>query len=320
MHFLFIIDPLPALKAWKDSSVAMMRSMAARGHRFSFALMGDLFVQVGQVRVAATSMRLKPDADWHSHDWWSQDGQPRDCALADFDAVLMRKDPPFDMEYVYATHLFDRAAAQGARVFNTGAGIRNHPEKLAITEFPQYTAPTLISRDMQRLRDFHAQYRDVIVKPLDGMGGSGVFRLQPGEPNLGAILETLTELGTRTIMAQRYIPEIVDGDKRILIIAGEPIPHALARMPLKGETRANLAAGGHGVAQPLTDHDREMARTVGRALAPRGLLLIGLDVIGECITEINVTSPTCFVEITEQTGFDVAAHFVGALEQAVGTA
>ncbi|WP_298015884.1 glutathione synthase [uncultured Castellaniella sp.] len=320
MHVLFVIDPLPGLKAWKDSSVAVMRSLAARGHVFSFALMGDLFVDQGRVRVAATAMRLRDDADWRGHDWWTQDAAAQDRDLADFDAVLMRKDPPFDMEYVYATHLFDYAQAQGARVFNAGSAIRNHPEKLAITEFAQYTAPTLVSRDMARIRAFHAEHGDVIVKPLDGMGGSGIFRLRPDEPNLGAILESLTDLGERTIMAQRYIPEIVQGDKRILIIGGEPVPFALARIPLQGETRGNLAAGGRGVAQPLSARDLELARAVGSRLAGRGLLLIGLDVIGDYITEINVTSPTCFVEITEQTGFDVAGRFVDALQQALEAA
>lgn len=315
MHFLFVIDPLPGLKAWKDSSVAIMRSMAQRGHEFSFCLMQDLYITQGDVRAAATPLRLPPDADWHGHSWWTADARVADLALASFDAVIMRKDPPFDMEYVYATHLFDYAAAHGARVFNSGAAIRNHPEKLAITEFPQFTVPTLVTRDMARLRAFHEHYGDVIVKPLDGMGGSGVFRLRVHEPNLGAILETLTELGTRSIMAQRYIPEIVQGDKRILIIAGEPVPFALARMPLPGETRANLAAGGHGLAHELTAHDLDMAQAVGARLAGRGLLLIGLDVIGNYVTEINVTSPTCFVEITEQTGFDVAGRFVDALEQ-----
>ncbi|MER1941488.1 glutathione synthase [Castellaniella sp. FW104-16D08] len=318
MHVLFVIDPLPGLKAWKDSSVAIMRSLAAQGHRFSFALQADLFIDQGRVRVAATGMQLRPDADWQGHNWWIQDDAAVDADLADFDAVLMRKDPPFDMEYIYSTHLFDYAQAQGARVFNTGAAIRNHPEKLAITEFAQYTTPTLVSRDMARLRAFHAQQGDVIVKPLDGMGGSGIFRLQPQEPNLGTILETLTEMGTRTIMAQRYIPEIVEGDKRILIIGGEPVPFALARLPLQGETRGNLAAGGRGVAQPLSARDLTLAQAVAGRLASRGLLLIGLDVIGDYITEINVTSPTCFVEITEQTGFDVAGRFVQALQQAVG--
>lgn len=319
MHVLFVIDPLPTLKAYKDSSVAIMRSLAARGHDFSVALMGDLYIDQGAVKVAATRIRLRDGADRHGHDWWVEDGAAHESALSGFDAVLMRKDPPFDMEYVYATHLFDYAQAQGARVFNSGLGIRNHPEKLAITEFAEFTAPTLVTRDMRRLRAFHEQHGDVIVKPLDGMGGTGIFRLQAIEPNRGSILETLTELGTRTIMAQRYIPEIVDGDKRILIIGGEPVPYALARIPLQGETRGNLAAGGRGVARELTERDRALAQAIGPRLAARGLLLVGLDVIGDYITEINVTSPTCFVEITEQTGFDVAGRFVTALEQAVST-
>ncbi len=318
MHILFVIDPLPSLKAYKDSSVAIMRSLVARGHRLSFALMGDLFIDRGRVRVVATGMRLRPEADLRGHEWWAQDAAANECDLADFDAVLMRKDPPFDMEYVYATHLFDYAQAQGARVFNPGLGIRNHPEKLAITEFAEFTAPTLVSRDMDRLRAFHARHGDVVVKPLDGMGGSGIFRMRAGEHNLGSILETLTEFGTRTIMAQRYIPEIAAGDKRILIIGGTPIPYALARIPLSGETRGNLAAGGRGVAQPLSERDRVLAETVGARLGERGMLLVGLDVIGDYITEINVTSPTCFVEITEQTGYDVAGRFVDALEQALG--
>lgn len=317
MHILFVIDPLPTLKAYKDSSVAIMRNLVARGHRLSFALMGDLFIDCGRVRVAATGMRLRPRADLRGHDWWQQDHAPLESDLADFDAVLMRKDPPFDMEYVYATHVFDYAQAQGARVFNTGSAIRSHPEKLAITEFAEFTTPTLVSRDMARLRAFHALHGDVVVKPLDGMGGSGIFRMRADEPNLGSILETLTELGTRTIMAQRYIPEIVDGDKRILIIGGAPVPHALARIPLHGETRGNLAAGGRGVAQALTARDRALAEAVGARLGDRGLLLIGLDVIGDYITEINVTSPTCFVEITEQTGYDVAGRFVDVLERAL---
>src|SRR5690606_25849803 len=224
----------------------------------------------------------------------------------------------FDIEYLYSTHLLEFAEKQGARVFNSGGAIRNHPEKLTITEFAQFTSPTLVTRDMDRLRVFHAEHQDVIVKPLDGMGGTGIFRLQKAEPNLGAILETLTEHGTRTIMAQRYIPEIVAGDKRILLIDGEPIPYALARIPLAGETRGNLAAGGRGVAQPLTERDYEIARTLGPILAQRGLLLVGLDVIGNYLTEVNVTSPTCFVEITEQTDCDVAQTFAIALEQAVG--
>ena len=196
--------------------------------------------------------------------------KPRpDVRLADLGAVVMRKDPPFDMEYVYSTHLLEYAQQQGAKVFNTGAAIRNHPEKLAITEISEFTAPTLVTRNMARLKAFHDKHQDVIVKPLDGMGGTGVFRLQPKDPNLNAILETLTDNGARTIMAQRYIPEIVKGDKRILLIGGEPVPYCLARIPLAGETRGNLAAGGRGVAQPLSPRDREIAEAVAPAGRPR---------------------------------------------------
>ena len=277
MHVLFVIDPLPDLKAYKDSSVAMMRALVARGHRLSFVLQGGLFIQAGQVFAHATPISLVPNADLHGHAWWHEESIAKDVALQEFSAVLMRKDPPFDMEYVYATHMLEYAEAQGARV----------------------------------------EHHDVIVKPLDGMGGTGVFRLAPHETNLNAILEALTYDGTRTIMAQRYIPEIKLGDKRILLIGGEPVPFCLARIPLAGETRGNLAAGGRGVAQPLTERDWEIAREIAPQLVTRGLLLVGLDVIGEYVTEINVTSPTCFVEITEQTGFNVAEFFVLALERAV---
>jgi glutathione synthase len=317
MHVLFIIDPLPLLKAYKDSSVAMMQALVARGHTLSVALQGDLYIEEGKVLVHATPIELTAGADLHGHAWWSETGSAADQALSVFGAVLMRKDPPFDMEYVYATHLLEYAQAQGARVFNHGAAIRNHPEKLAITEFPEFTVPTLVTRDMARIKAFHAKHHDVIVKPLDGMGGTGIFRVRAEEPNLNAILETLTEDGTRTIMVQRYIADIVKGDKRILLIGGEPVPYALARIPLAGETRGNLAAGGRGVAQPLSDRDRLIAQAVAPRLAARGLLLVGLDVIGDYVTEINVTSPTCFVEITEQTGFDVPGMFAQALERAV---
>jgi len=319
MNVLFIIDPLPGLKAYKDSSVAMMRALVARGHTLSVALQPDLYLHHGTVAARATDIVLVAHADLHGHDWWRETAVTPDRALADFDAVIMRKDPPFDMEYVYATHLLDTAQAQGARVFNRGAAIRNHPEKLAITEFAEFTAPTLVARDIERLRAFHQGEGDIIVKPLDGMGGSGIFRLRPDEPNRNAILETLTDNGQRSIMAQRYIPEITQGDKRILLIAGEPIPYALARVPLAGETRGNLAAGGRGVAQALSERDRAIAHAIGPTLAARGLLLVGLDVIGDYLTEVNVTSPTCFVEITEQTGVDVADMFAQALERALGS-
>lgn len=318
MHVLFVIDPLPSLKAYKDTSVAMMRALVARGHAISVAYQGGLYIDEGVVMAEAMGIDLVPGADLHEHSWWQARGSVQEARLSEFDAVLMRKDPPFDMEYVYASHLLEYAQAQGARVFNSGAALRNHPEKLAITEFSSFTAPTLVTRNVVRLRAFHAKHRDVVVKPLDGMGGTGIFRLQPDEHNLSSILEMLTDFGTRTIMAQRYIPEIVNGDKRILLIAGQPVPYVLARIPLAGETRGNLAAGGRGVARELTARDREIAETIGPQLVERGLLLVGLDVIGDYVTEINVTSPTCFVEITEQTGYDVADHFAAALEHAVG--
>jgi glutathione synthase len=320
MRVLFVLDPLESLNAYKDSSVAMMRALVARGHTLCVAMQGDLFIEAGEVRAKAGSIELVEGADLHARAWWTETQAGVDTPLHTFGAVLMRKDPPFDMEYVYATHMLEYAQAQGAKVFNSGAAIRNHPEKLAITEFAEFTAPTLVSRDMLRLKAFHTEHRDVIVKPLDGMGGTGVFRLTPNETNRNAILETLTNDGCRTIMAQRYIPEITQGDKRILLIGGEAVPYCLARIPLAGETRGNLAAGGRGVAQPLSERDTYIAAQIGPKLAKRGLLLVGLDVIGDYVTEINVTSPTCFVEITEQTGFDVGARFVQALEAAVSLA
>ncbi len=313
MKILFIVDPLPTLAAYKDSSVAMMRALAARGYELHVALQGDLFLEDGRVQARARRITLVESADLRGKNWWLEE-EPLDAPLTSYRAVLMRKDPPFDIEYLYTTHLLQRAELEGARVFNSGAALRNHPEKLSIAEFPEYTVPTLVSRSMARLRAFCERHEDVILKPLDGMGGSGIFRVRPGDPNRSSIIEVLTNNEQRTIMAQRYIPDIVEGDKRVLIIGGEPIPYVLARIPLAGETRGNLAAGGRGVAQPLNDHDREVARHVGSKLKDRGLLLIGLDMIGRHITEINVTSPTCFVEITQQTGFDVAAHFVSALE------
>jgi glutathione synthase len=249
-------------------------------------------------------------------DWYEVPAQAVQ-ALAEFDAVLMRKDPPFDSEYFYATHLLERAEAEGARVFNSPRALRDHPEKLAILEFPEFIAPTLVTRNPADVRAFHAEQQDIILKPLDGMGGTGIFRVKDDGLNLGAIIEGLNREGAQTIMVQRFLPAIAQGDKRILVIGGQPVPFSLARIPQGSEVRGNLAAGGKGVAQPLTERDREIAAAIGPKLAARGLLLIGLDVIGEQLTEINVTSPTCFQEITDQMGFDVAACFVDALEAAL---
>lgn len=313
MHVLFIIDPLPSLSAYKDTSVGMMRALIAQNHTISIALQTDLYIDNSRVKTVAQPIHIETNADLHGTKWWNESGAEIDVELNHFNAVIMRKDPPFDMEYFYSTHLLSFAEEQGARVFNTGESLRSHPEKLAITEFPQFTPITLVTRDMKRIRAFHKQHKDVIVKPLDGMGGTGIFRMREDEVNIGVILETLSKDSTETLMVQRYVPEIVDGDKRIIIINGKPVPYSLARIPLAGETRGNLAAGGRGVAQPLSEHDWHIANTIAPKLVERGLFLVGLDVIGQYVTEINVTSPTCFVEITEQTDCDVSAFFVQEL-------
>jgi glutathione synthase len=236
--------------------------------------------------------------------------------LHSFDAVMMRKDPPFDSEYFYATHLLEQAEREGAKVFNKPSALRNHPEKLAILEFAQFISPTLVTRDAQAIRAFHTVHRDIILKPLDGMGGMGIFRVKDDALNLGAIIETLNREGAQTVMVQKFLPAIAQGDKRVLVIGGKVVPYCLARIPQGGEVRGNLAAGGKGVAQAISARDQEIAEAIGPVLAQRGLLLIGLDVIGENLTEINVTSPTCFQEIFDQTGCDVAALFIDALEHA----
>jgi glutathione synthase len=250
----------------------------------------------------------------NADNWFRPTGAAQLTALANVDAVIMRKDPPFDSEYFYATHLLGQAEREGARVFNSPRALRDHPEKLAILEFPQFIGPTLVTRSEVDIKRFHAEHRDIILKPLDGMGGMGVFRVGPDGLNLGSIIETLNKDGAETVMVQRYLTEIVKGDKRILVIGGEPVPQALARIPQGSEIRGNLAVGGKGVAQALSARDREIAEAIGPVLARRGLLLVGLDVIGDCLTEINVTSPTGFQEITTQSGLDVAKMFIDALE------
>jgi len=311
MNLLFIADPLVGFKIYKDSTYAMMVESARRGHVLCAMLAGDLAWRDGKVMGKIQSLALTGGDPWFAQG----DAEWRD--LASFDAVIMRTDPPFDQAYLYATWLLEMAERQGARVFNRPQSLRDYNEKLAIARFAQFIAPTLVSNNSGLIRQFLAEQGDIVVKPLNAMGGSGIFRLRPGDANLGAILETVTRNGAETIMAQRYLPEIKDGDKRILLIDGEAVPYCLARIPAEGETRGNLAAGGTGVARPLTEHDWEIARALGPTLKAAGLLLVGLDVIGDCLTEVNVTSPTCFQEITQQTGFDVAAMFVDALERAV---
>ncbi len=309
MKLAFILDPLESIKTYKDSTFAMMREAAARQHALFVLQQDDLAWKGGQVVGEARALELTGDA----HDWYRA-ADAVETPLADFDAVLMRKDPPFDMEYIYSTYLLELAEQEGARVYNRPGAIRDFNEKLAIARFAEFTPPTLVTRKEAALRAFLAEHGDIILKPLDGMGGASVFRLHAQDPNIGVIIETLTHFGRRTIMAQRFIPEITQGDKRILLIAGKPVPYSLARIPKPGETRGNLAAGGIGVAQPLSARDREIAESLGPRLWALGLMLVGLDVIGDHLTEVNVTSPTCMQEIREQTGFDAAAMMIDALE------
>ena len=313
MKILFIADPLSTFKTYKDTTYAMMREMAKRGWRLSHALSGELSVRQGLVTAQAAPFEFIGAKHDHDHEW-SAAADKIQTALKDFDAVIMRTDPPFDMQYLYATQLLTLAAEQGAKVFNSGQAMRDFNEKLAILNFSRFTAPTLVTTRSADVRAFLAEHGDIIIKPLDGMGGMGIFRLTEKDPNIGSILETLMQLDSRTIMAQRYIPEIVHGDKRILIIGGEVVPYALARIPQHGETRGNLAAGGRGVAQELSERDREIAETLAPELKRRGILLAGLDVIGSNLTEVNVTSPTGFQEIMKQKNFDVAAMFADAVE------
>ncbi|MEP7207113.1 MAG: glutathione synthase [Casimicrobiaceae bacterium] len=312
MNVAFILDPLLALKAYKDSSVAMMRALAARGHLIHALEPVDIAWDASGTHARTVPLNLSADDDaWHTA------GEPQSRALASFDAVIMRKDPPFDMEYVYATYLLEAAEREGALVYNRPRAIRDCNEKFAITNFPEFVAATLVTRDRARIEAFIDRERDVILKPMDGMGGTSIFRVQTDDPNRNVIIETLNQAGARTVMAQRFIPEIADGDKRVLVIAGEPVPFALARIPKPGETRGNLAVGGRGVAMPLTPRERQIAEAIGPRLWADGMLVVGLDVIGGYLTEVNVTSPTCFVEIAQQTGFDTGGMFATALERAV---
>jgi glutathione synthase len=318
MHLLVVADPIESFKIYKDSTFAMMREAQKRGHRLSVCEPKDLAWRSGQnvIGYVRDIVLTGEQENWFEAQQHAPHERPQ--PLKDFDAVLMRKDPPFDSEYFYATHLLEQAEREGARVFNRPRALRDHPEKLAIMEFAQFITPTLVTRDGADIRRFHAEHRDIILKPLDGMGGAGIFRVRDEGLNLGAIIETLNQHGAQTVMVQRFLPAIAQGDKRVLVIGGKPVPFCLARIPQGGEVRGNLAAGGVGVAQALTARDREIAQAIGPVLAARGLLLVGLDVIGESVTEINVTSPTCFQEITDQTGFDVASMYLDALESALG--
>ncbi len=307
MKLLFILDPYSSLNIAKDTSVAMMREAAKRGHSLSVCQQHDVFLRNEVVHFTAQDFEFSDGDDWYALD------TSRAYQAKDFDAILMRKDPPFDNEYLYSTYLLGLAQEQGGKVINNPTAVRNWNEKLSVTKFPQFCPEFLVSSNQQQIRDFLRAQQDIVVKPLDGMGGASIFRLTTDDPNIGVILETITDHGRQTIMAQQYLPAIKQGDKRIIIIDGQPLDYALARIPQGGETRGNLAAGGKGVAQPLSARDREIANTIGQTLKTEGLFFVGLDVIGDYITEINVTSPTGIVELAAQTAINPAAIFMDAL-------
>lgn len=313
MDILFVADPLESFKIYKETTFAMMREAQRRGHTIAACEPRHILWQRGST-VQAKVRRI--DLTGEALNWFREEPS-ENRMLKDFDAIVMRKDPPFDSEFFYATHLLEQAEREGAQVFNRPRALRDHPEKLAIMEFSQFIGPTLVTKDPQAVRIFHAEHKDIILKPLDGMGGMGIFRVKEDGLNLGSVIETLNQHGTQSLMVQQFLPEISAGDKRVLLIGGVPVPFSLARIPQGGEVRGNLAAGGLGVAQALSKSDREIAQALGPILAARGLLLVGLDIIGTLLTEINVTSPTCFQEIADQTGCDVAALFMDALQAAV---
>ncbi len=312
MDFLFIADPLESFKVTKDSTLAMMRAAQQAGHHLWFCQSRNILWKDDLVVADCQTLAVKPSASS-----WFELGAIEARPLKSFSAVLMRTDPPFDIEYLNATWLLSAAVRQGAAVFNDPTAVRDHSEKLSITEFPELIPPTLVTRELSAVEEFHQTHRDIVIKPLDGMGGMGVFRVGSDGLNLASIVETLGENGSRTLMVQRFLPEIAQGDKRVLLIGGEVVPFSLARIPQGNEIRGNLAAGGKGVAMPLTDAEKKIAERLAPILNQRGLFLVGLDLIGGYLTEINVTSPTCFVEITEQSGFDVSQFFLKALEKAL---
>ena len=305
-----VMDPIKDISFKKDSSLAMLLSAQARGWSLFYMEQQDLYQHAGQARA-----RMRPLKVFNDADCWFELGEELDEPLGDLNVILMRKDPPFDNEFLYSTYLLEQAENAGSLVVNRAQSLRDCNEKLFATLFPQCTPATVVSRRADVLRQFAEEHGDVILKPLDGMGGSSIFRHMKGDPNLSVILETLTAHGTQQIMAQKYLPAIKDGDKRILMIDGEPVPYSLARIPAAGETRGNLAAGGRGVAQPLTEKDRWIAEQVGPELRKRGLLFVGLDVIGEHLTEINVTSPTCIREIDNAYDTKIGDQLMDAIAQ-----
>lgn len=309
LNILVVMDPIETVNYKKDTSLAMMWAAADRGHSLGYCQIQDLWLDKGQLKVDAQAITVRRDPqDFYSLD--EKVTQP----ITDYDAILMRKDPPFNMRFLYSTYMLDHAKAAGVLVVNDPQAIRDCNEKLFATWFSELMSPTIVTSKQSHIRQFITEHQDVIVKPLDGMGGTGIFRLTADSPNIGATLETLTELETLPIMAQRYLPEIKEGDKRILIVDGDIVPFCLARIPTKGETRGNLAAGGQGVAMPLTEEEKAVAQKVAPIVKEKGLMFVGLDVIGGKITEINVTSPTCVREINDQCGTDIATDLIVAIE------
>jgi glutathione synthase len=309
-----VMDPMESINVKKDSTFAMLLAAQKRGWAVRYMQQGDLFLRDGAVQARTRALKVFDDAKrWHEF------GDEQTQRLADLDIVLMRKDPPFDIEYVYTTYLLEQAEAQGTLVVNRPRALRDANEKLYCAWFPQCCPPTLVTRDAKQVREFLDKHRDIVVKPLYGMGGRSVFRLGVRDPNTTVVLETMTEYGTRFTMAQKYLPEITAGDKRILLIDGEPIPYALARVPAEGETRGNLAAGGTGVGVPLTERDRWICAQVAPRLREDGLMFVGLDVIGDYLTEVNVTSPTCIRELDKLYGLDIAGQLMDAIDRRLGT-
>ena len=304
-----VMDPIGSIKPYKDTTLALMLAAQKRGWQLRYLEMGDLWLRDGVARG-----RVRPVTVHDDKKHWYDLGEPEEIDLGSLDAILMRKDPPFDLEYITATYILERAEDQGALVVNKPRSLRDANEKVFISWFSQCCAPTLVSRDAAQLKAFHAEHGDVVFKPLDGMGGMGIFRIGADGLNLGAVIETLTDNGQRSIMAQRYLPQITNGDTRVLVIDGEPVPYGLARIPQAGETRGNLAAGGRGEARPLTERQRWLAAQVGPKLKEMGLLFVGLDVIGDYLTEINVTSPTCAREIDAAFGTDIGDMAIRAVE------
>lgn len=309
MRVLVVMDPIENVNLKKDSSMAMLWAASRRGHELGYALQQDLYIDQGKAFGLIAPLKV-----FENYDHYYELGDKKKESIADYDVVLMRKDPPFDMNFVYTTYILEQAEREGAWIINKPQSLRDCNEKLFATQFPELQVPTLVTSQQSLIREFLKEHNDVIVKPLDGMGGTGIFRLTANGINIGSTLEMLTQMGTQPIMAQRYIPEIVDGDKRILMINGQAVPYCLARIPQNGEVRGNLAAGGLGEARPLTEHDKAIAAKVGPFLKEKGLVFVGLDVIGDYVTEINVTSPTCIREIDNTFGTSIADDLFEVLE------